>query len=118
MSLSKESSPRFIMESPTVQPIGIVQIPNMNALREKLGYSASTPTAHAALTGAIRAWCEEYKSPDGTPAKDLTDWKSADVQMKLTLLARDFLVKGGHGPRLWPAQNPPKIPEWPRDKER
>ena len=102
-------------------PLSVKDIPRGKELCDQLGFRSGSARPQSKLLESTHSWRRHYRTPEGTVGKDLTDWRSPEVQRGLEQLAIDYLDSGLHGAQFWPAKDLPSprtVPEYPKDKDR
>ena len=84
-------------------PIAQNQIPKVRELQEQLGFDGTTGNSSADLRDATLHFRREYLTSDGTPGRELRDWKTSRTQTELSRMARIFLEDEHYGMKFWSA---------------
>ena len=111
----------IIMYHATPKPLPQNQIPKVKTLCEELGFGHSYDRLESSLKESTQLWRKQFKTKDGIPGMDLTNWRSVQVQNDLTHMTKEYLSKGGYGFKYWPPKgdlSPNRIPEYPKDQHR
>ena len=91
------------MSTTSKSPLAQSQIPQIRELQEKLGFDGSDGRTPAELRDATHHFRKEYLTSDGTPGRELKDWKSSRTQAELLRMAWTFLADELYGMKFWPA---------------
>ena len=109
------------MSSTSKSPLAQNQIPQIRELQEKLGFDGRDGRAPADLRDATHHFRKEYLTGDGTPGRDLKDWKTPRTQAELLRMARTFLADEHYGMKFWPASTNSSSKrglEYPKDSDK
>ncbi len=109
------------MSNSTRQIIQQNQIPRVKDLCQALGFGNTYDRTEQVLKDSTQSWRKHYKTSEGIPGKDLTEWRTAKMQEDLWRMSKDYLDGGGYGMIHWPSQgkaSPRSVPEYPRDELR
>ena len=102
-------------------PIAQNQIPKVRELHEQLGFDGTAGKSLADLRDATHHFRREYLTSDGTPGRELKDWKTSRTQTELLRMARTFLEDEHYGMKFWSvsANSASKRGlEYPKDSEK
>lgn len=97
------------------------QIPQIRELQEKLGFDGRDGRSLADLRDATHHFRKEYLTSDGTPGRDLKDWKNSLIQAELLRMARTFLEDKHYGMKFWSASansSSKRGLEYPKDSDK
>ena len=97
------------------------QIPKVRELQEQLGFDGTNGRSPADLGGPTHHFRREYLTSDGTPGRDLKDWKSSRTQAELLRMARTFLEDEHYGIKFWSASansSSKRVLEYPKDSDK
>ena len=97
------------------------QIPKIRELQEQLGFDGTAGRSPADLRDSTHHFRREYLTSDGTPGKELKNWKTPRTQAELLRMARTFLEDEHYGMKFWAANA--KLPsnrglEYPKDSDK
>ncbi len=93
----------------------------MKDLCRALGFGDLQERSEQDLKDSTRSWRKIYRTADGIPGKDLTDWSSVKTQDALRCMSIDYLNRGAYGTVYWPSRDnasPRNVFEYPKDEEK
>ena len=102
-------------------PMAQNQIPKVRELQKQLGFDGTDGRSPADLRDATHHFRREYLTSDGTPGRDLQDWKTSRTQTELLRMARAFLEDEHYGMKFWSASansSSKRGLEYPKDSSR
>lgn len=102
-------------------PIAQNRIPKVKDLHESLGFGPSFNRPVTDLQDSTHHFRKEYLASDGTPGRDITDWKTTKTQNELLRMTRTFLEDEHYGLKYWSSKesaSPKRIPEYPKDSKK
>ena len=109
------------MSKTSKSPLTQSQIPQIRELQDKLGFDSTDGRSPADLRDATHHFRKEYLTSDGTPGRDLKDWKTSRTQAELLRMARTFLEDERYGVKFWSASansSSKRGLEYPKDSDK
>ena len=109
------------MSNTSRSPLAQNQIPQIRELQEKLGFGGRDGRSPADLRDATHHFRKEYLASEGTPGRDLKDWKTLQTQTELLRMARTFLEDEHYGMKFWsasPNSSSKQGLEYPKDSDK
>ena len=97
------------------------QIPKVRELQEQLGYDGTDGRSPADLRDATHHFRRGYLTSDGTPGRELKDWKTSRTRTELLRMARIFLEDEHYGLKFWSASaksSSKRGLEYPKDSDK
>lgn len=97
------------------------QIPRVRELEEQLGFGGTNGRSAADLKDCTHHFRREYLTSDGTPGRDLKDWRTSRTQTELLRMARTFLEDEHYGMKFWSASTNSSSKrglEFPKDSDK
>ena len=101
-------------------PIAQNQILKIRELQEQLGFDG-TRRSPTDLRDATNHHRREFLTSDGTPGRELKDWKNSRTQTELLRMAQTFLDNEHYGMKFWsPSANSASKRglEYPKDSDK
>ena len=97
------------------------QLLEVKELYEQLGFDGANEDSSADLKDDLCHFRGEYLASNGTPSRDLVEWRTPQTQNELLRMARAFLVTECYGLKHWPVMSGPASKgrlAYPKDTDR
>ena len=86
--------------------IPLSNVPPVKELCEKLGFQHALSRQVTDFVDTTRAFRKNYRTSNGTPGTELTDWNQGTIQHELFTMAIKFLDEARNGVRFWSDTRP------------